>query len=84
MEKFDISVIVPVYNAEKTIRKCLNSLIAQKNVRLEIICINDGSKDNTLNILEKYECDYDNIVVVSQQNKGVSKKIGRASCRERV
>lgn len=73
MEKFDISVIVPVYNAEKTIRKCLNSLIAQKNVRLEIICINDGSKDNTLNNLEKYECDYDNIVVVSQQNKGVSK-----------
>ena len=53
MEKFDISVIVPAYNAEKTIEKCLNSLIAQKDVRLEIICINDGSKDNTLNILEK-------------------------------
>ena len=71
MEKFDISVIVPVYNAEKTIRKCLNSLIAQKNVRLEIICINDGSKDNTLNILEKYECDYDNIVVVRDRKSVV-------------
>lgn len=73
MEKIDISIIVPVYNAEKTIEKCLNSLLTQKDVNLEIICINDGSEDNTLNILKTYENKYDNIVVVSQQNKGVSK-----------
>lgn len=73
MEKIDISIIVPVYNAEKTIEKCLNSLLTQKDVKLEIICINDGSEDNTLNILKTYENKYNNIVVVSQQNKGVSK-----------
>lgn len=73
MEKIDISIIVPAYNAEKTIGKCLNSLLTQKDVKLEIICINDGSEDNTLNILKTYENKYTNIVVVSQQNKGVSK-----------
>lgn len=73
MEKIDISIIVPAYNAEKTIEKCLNSLLTQNGVKLEIICINDGSEDDTLNILKSYENRYNNIVVVSQQNKGVSK-----------
>ena len=49
-----ISVIVPAYNAEKTIRKCLDSLINQTYKNMEIIVINDCSKDNTLEVLKEY------------------------------
>ncbi|MBO5398561.1 MAG: glycosyltransferase [Clostridia bacterium] len=67
-----ISIIIPVYNAEETLERCLNSVILQKDVSTEIICINDGSKDNSLKILKEYETKYDNIVVINQDNKGVS------------
>lgn len=67
-----ISIIIPVYNAEETLERCLNSVILQKDVSIEIICINDGSKDNSLKILKEYEEKYDNIVVINQDNKGVS------------
>ena len=49
-----ISVIIPIFNAEKYIKKCLNSITKQSLNQIEIICINDGSNDNTLNILKKY------------------------------
>ena len=49
-----ISVIIPVYNVEKYLRDCLNSVIGQTYKDLEIICINDGSTDNSLSILEEY------------------------------
>lgn len=67
-----ISIIIPVYNAEETLERCLNSVLSQKDVSTEIICINDGSKDNSLKILKEYEEKYDNIVVINQDNKGVS------------
>ena len=50
-----VSVIVPAYNAEKTIEKCLDSLLNQTLKSIEIIVINDCSKDNTLKILKKYK-----------------------------
>ena len=49
-----ISIIIPVYNAEKYLEKCLDSVVNQTYKNLEIICVNDGSKDNSLNILKKY------------------------------
>ena len=49
-----ISVIIPVYNVEKYLSKCLNSLICQSFQDIEFICINDGSTDNSLNLLEQY------------------------------
>ena len=49
-----ISIIVPVYNRENTIERCLNSLIKQSYKNIEIICINDGSKDNSLKILKAF------------------------------
>ena len=49
-----VSVVVPVYNVEKLLQRCLNSLINQSLHDIEIICINDGSTDNSLSILEKY------------------------------
>ena len=50
-----ISVIVPVYNLERYLQACLDSLIKQTYKNFEIICVNDGSNDNSLKILEKYK-----------------------------
>ena len=49
-----LSIIIPVYNLELYIRRCLNSVIEQTYKELEIIVVNDGSKDGSLKILEEY------------------------------
>lgn len=67
-----ISVIVPVYNTSKFLRKCLDSIIAQTYSDLEIICINDGSTDNSLEILNEFASKDKRIIVFSQENSGVS------------
>lgn len=67
-----ISIIIPVYNAEKYLEECLNSLVNQTLKSIEIICVNDGSTDNSLEILEKYKKKYNNIRLFSQENKGVN------------
>ena len=68
-----ISVIVPVYNAEKYLKECVESLINQTYINLEIILINDGSTDNSIQICNEY-ADYDSrIIVVDKLNEGVSK-----------
>ena len=50
-----ITVIIPIYNVEKYLRNCLESVINQTFADLEIICINDGSTDNSLQILKEYQ-----------------------------
>lgn len=67
-----ISVIIPVYNVEKYLRKCLESVINQTFRDIEIICIDDGSSDNSLKILREYERLDTRIKIISQENKGVS------------
>ena len=65
-----ISVIIPVHNTESFLNECLDSVINQTLTNIEIICINDGSTDNSLKILEEY-ADRDNrIKIISQENKG--------------
>lgn len=62
-----ISIIIPCHNSEKTVEQCLRSLIVQEFKDFEIVCINDGSSDNTLRILEKYrECDR-RIIIINQE-----------------
>ena len=70
MEKIKVSVIIPVYNMEKHLLRCMNSVMNQTLKEIEIICINDGSKDSSLNIL--LECaDIDNrIKIIDKQNTG--------------
>lgn len=65
-----ISVIIPIFNAEKYLSKCLNSIIHQTFENIEIICVNDGSTDNSLNILNKYSKKDDRIKVLSIENHG--------------
>ncbi len=67
-----VSVIVPIYNVEKYISECLESLINQTLKDIEIICVNDGSPDNSLEIIEKYAQADDRITVISQKNGGLS------------
>ena len=67
-----ISIIVPVYNAEKTIRRCVDSLLAQTHSELEVILVNDGSKDHSLDICMEYQEKYDNVLVFTKNNSGVS------------
>ena len=54
MNELNISLIVPVYNAEQYLPKCLDSLVNQSYKDIEILCINDGSSDNSLSILKEY------------------------------
>lgn len=68
-----ISVIVPVYNCEKYLPMCLDSIILQTYENLEIICINDGSKDNSLKILNKYAQRDNRIRIINQKNLGQSR-----------
>ena len=67
-----ISVIVSVYNQEKYIKECLDSIINQTCKNIEIICINDGSTDNTLNILREFKKTHKNFTLINQTNKGLS------------
>lgn len=67
-----ISVIIPCYNVEQYIRQCLESIINQTYANLEIICINDGSSDRTLSILQQIALTDNRIIVINQTNKGLS------------
>ena len=67
-----ISIIVPVYNGEKYIDKCLKSLVNQTLKNIEIIVVNDGSNDKTQNIVEKYKKENSNIILINSTNKGVA------------
>ena len=72
MQNSKVSIIVSAYNAEKNIEQCINSIENQTYKDIEIIIINDGSKDNTQKISENLKKIYKNIIVVNQENKGVS------------
>lgn len=67
-----VSVVVPVYNVEKYLRTCLDFIVAQTLREIEIICVNDGSTDGSLAILEEYAKEDARIKIISQENKGVS------------
>lgn len=67
-----VSVIVPCYNVESYLSKCIESILNQTYKNIEIICINDGSKDNTLSLLKKYQSDDKRIVLINKKNAGVS------------
>lgn len=68
-----ISIIVPVYNAGEYLPKCLESLISQTYTNIEVICVNDGSTDNSLAVIKNYSFRDDRILVTNVPNGGVSK-----------
>ena len=77
-DNIKVSVILPVYNVGMYLGKCLDSLINQTLNEIEIICINDGSTDNSLEILEKYAQNDPRIKIIDKENEGqgVARNIG--------
>lgn len=71
MDNILVSVLVPVYNTSEYLRKCLDSLVNQTLKEIEIICVNDGSTDNSLEILEEYKAKDSRVVIVNKKNGGL-------------
>ena len=67
-----ISIIIPCYNVAEYLPKCLDSVINQTYSNLEIICVNDGSSDNSMDILNDYKSKDDRIIIINQENAGAS------------
>lgn len=67
-----LSIIVPIYNSEKYLETCLNSIVSQMWENYELILINDGSTDNSGLICDNFSNIYDNITVIHKKNEGVS------------
>lgn len=68
-----VSIIVPVYNLEKKISKCIESVLAQTYPYFELILVNDGSKDKSLEIMKRYANKDNRIKIINQDNQGVEK-----------
>ena len=65
-----LSILVPIFNVEKYLDECLNSLAKQTLKDVEVICINDGSTDGSSNILQRYAKKYTNFTVINKKNSG--------------
>ena len=70
MQKPLVSIVIPVYNVENFLRECLDSVVNQTMNELEIICVDDGSTDNSLNILKEYQKKDNRVKVISKSNSG--------------
>lgn len=68
---YDVSVIIPVYNVERYLEECLDSVCNQTLANIEIICVNDGSTDGSLDILNSYAENDNRIKIISQSNQGL-------------
>lgn len=73
-----VSVIIPIYNVEEYLEECIDSILNQSLDNVEIICINDGSTDNSLSILNKYSERNSNIKIINQENTGAGTARNRA------
>lgn len=71
-KQYDISVIVPIYNAAQYLPQCVESILAQTKDKIEIVLVNDGATDDSPQIIRTYAAGNDDIVVVEQENKGLA------------
>lgn len=67
-----LSVVIPVYNVEKYVKECMDSVVGQSYKNIEVICVNDGSTDNSESLIRKYCENDDRVKVINQKNSGVS------------
>lgn len=75
-----VSILVPVYNVEKYLEECLSSLVGQTLKDIEIICVNDGSTDNSLEIIKKFARNDSRIRVLDKENTGYGHSLNLALC----
>ena len=78
MEKMQISVIIPVYNTEAHLNACLDGVLSQNIPHLEVICVDDGSTDRSLEVLREYAARDPRVVVLTPKNSfaGVARNHG--------
>lgn len=83
MDGVSVTIILPVYNVSNYLERCLDSLLSQSYKHFEILCINDGSTDNSLEILRKYQSEHSIIRIVNQSNIGLgaSRNVGLCLCK---
>lgn len=72
-----VSIIIPVYNVEGYLKECMDSVVRQTLRELEIICVNDGSTDHSLEILQSYKKQDDRIILIDQKNGGYGKAMNQ-------
>ena len=72
MENLKLSIIIPVYNVEQYLAKCLDSVLVGNAFTGQVICVNDGSTDGSASILKEYAKKYPNVEILTQQNAGLS------------
>lgn len=77
MDTPKISVVIPCYNVEKYLHQCLDSVVNQTLKELEIICVNDGSKDSTLSIIQEYANNDSRIRIIDKPNGGYGESMNR-------
>lgn len=68
--KHKVSVIVPIYNVEKYLRKCVDSLLSQTLKEIEIVLVDDGSPDASGEIADEYQKKYSNVKTIHRENGG--------------
>lgn len=71
-KEIKVSVIIPVYNTEKYLRECLDSVLNQTLREIEVICVDDGSTDNSLQILKEYQKKDERVIIIEQENSGAA------------
>ena len=81
-----LSFVVPVYNAEKYLDNCIGSLYRQnlQENDFEIICVNDGSKDGSLEVLKRWQALHNNLVIINQENGGYQRQEMQEYVRRQV
>ena len=77
-----VSVIMPVYNVAKYLPMCLESIVSQTLTDIEILCVNDGSTDNSLDVLQQFEEKDKRIIIIDKKNEGSG--IARNTALERA
>ncbi len=78
-----VSVIVPAYNEERVVGSCVDSILADSYLRKEVILVDDGSSDETLAIMRRYE-HHDNVIVLTQANRGKGAALNTGSTSPRA
>ena len=72
MKEYLITVCISVYNGEKYLRRCLDSVVSQKICSMEIVLVNDGSTDGTSEIMHEYQNRFPEIRIIEQENRGLA------------
>lgn len=72
MNQIKVSIIIPIYNVEEYLEECLVSALKQTLKEIEIICVNDGTPDRSMDIVNRYAKEDERIVIVEKENGGLS------------